>query len=370
MYRAKIYGAGSVGNHLAHAARRLGWQVSVCDVDDAALRRMKEQIYPDRYGRWDDDIELCTNEAAPRGNFDVIMIGTPPDSHLPLALEVLEEDPGALLIEKPLCSPTLDGAQALFEAAQESPTQVYVGYNHLVGQAAAVAEDLMRAGTVGELATLDVEFREHWGAIFAAHPWLSGPSASYLGDWQRGGGASGEHSHAANLWQHLAHVAGAGRVSEVSGMLEYVVDGTTYDQTCLLHLRTDGGLLGRVAQDVVTTPPRKMARLQGHEGELQWIAGYEAGVDAVLVLRGDSPPDVNRIEKSRADDFARELEHIAARLTSGKAWSPLSLERGLDTMMVVAAAHLSHQDRSSVSIDYDKGYVLDALTVGSASHVN
>ncbi len=46
MYNVKILGAGSIGNHLANASRRLGWQVTLCDMDPAALQRTKEDIYP------------------------------------------------------------------------------------------------------------------------------------------------------------------------------------------------------------------------------------------------------------------------------------------------------------------------------------
>ncbi len=33
--KVKIFGAGSIGNHLANAARVLGWSVDLCDVDGA-----------------------------------------------------------------------------------------------------------------------------------------------------------------------------------------------------------------------------------------------------------------------------------------------------------------------------------------------
>ena len=36
VHRVKILGAGSIGNHLAHAARVLGWEVTLCDIDPAA----------------------------------------------------------------------------------------------------------------------------------------------------------------------------------------------------------------------------------------------------------------------------------------------------------------------------------------------
>ena len=39
----KVYGAGSIGNHLAHASRSLNWNVDVVDIDEDALVRMKEK---------------------------------------------------------------------------------------------------------------------------------------------------------------------------------------------------------------------------------------------------------------------------------------------------------------------------------------
>jgi len=66
MYNVKILGAGSIGNHLANASRRLGWSVTLCDLDSAALQRTREQIYPARYGQWDESIRLCTAAEAPR----------------------------------------------------------------------------------------------------------------------------------------------------------------------------------------------------------------------------------------------------------------------------------------------------------------
>ena len=54
----KVYGAGSIGNHLAHASRSLNWNVDVVDIDEDALVRMKENIYPMRYKKWDETIGL------------------------------------------------------------------------------------------------------------------------------------------------------------------------------------------------------------------------------------------------------------------------------------------------------------------------
>jgi predicted dehydrogenase len=362
MRRIKIYGAGSIGNHLAHASRRMGWDVAVCDVSSDALHRMQHEIYPSRYGKWDDAIRLYMNQDAPAGGFDHIFIGTPPEFHLALALKALDEQPTTVIVEKPVCPPSLEGAQEVWETARASRVKVYVGYDHVVGKAAQKTEELIASGDFGETQTLDVEFREHWGGIFAAHPWLDGPADSYLGFWEKGGGASGEHSHAINLWQHFAHVLGAGRVVEVDARLRYVADGVAeYDDLCLVNLRTEQGFIGRVVQDVVTTPHRKRARVQGTKGAIEWVCNYNAEGDAVVLLRPGKANEVLSLPKKRPDDFIRELEHIEADLHHGGSESGIRLERGLDTMLVVAAAHRSEQESRRIQLDYYRGYSLDAL---------
>jgi predicted dehydrogenase len=360
--KLKILGAGSIGNHLSHAARRLGWSVDLVDIDPDALRRTREEIYPSRYGHWDEAIGLFTAGAAPKGAYDLIVVGTPPDSHIPLALEALEEGSKALFIEKPVCTPMLESADELVARARSKGCQLFVGYDHVVGAAAERFCDLIGKGIAGEPQTLDVEFREHWGGIFAAHPWLAGPADSYLGFWRRGGGAAGEHSHAFNLWQHFAHRLGQGRVRRVTANLDYVeANGADYDCLCLANLETEGGLMGRVVQDVVTRPVRKWARLQGSDGFIEWVCGYEPGKDAVLYPGEDGKVAIETFAKTRSDDFILELKHIAAAMDGDAGASPLALERGLDTMMVVAASHRSAQAQKSVTIDWSKGYTIAAL---------
>lgn len=320
----------------------------MCDVDPAALERTRREIYPSRYGSWDEGIELYRAEEAPRGGYDLIFVGTPPSSHVPLALAALEERPRGVLVEKPLCPPDLEGVEKLRELAAGSGVAVFTGYNHAVGRAARRARELLPQ--VGRALALDVEFREHWGGIFAAHPWLAGPEDSYLAHWRQGGGASGEHSHAIHLFQDLARAAGAGRVCEVTATLDYVTTGAAeHDRLCLLNLRTEGGLLGRVVQDVVTRPPRKAARVQGADGFV------EMGIGASDEVRWSEPGGgtrSERFEKTRPDDFIAELEHVRAVLEGREPDGPLALERGIEAARVIAAAHRSAREGRRVTIDY------------------
>ena len=66
MVRAKIIGAGSIGNHLGHACRRLGWGVTLCDVDPAALCRAEHMS--------------ATVDELVSGGFDSVWMVSPTDS--------------------------------------------------------------------------------------------------------------------------------------------------------------------------------------------------------------------------------------------------------------------------------------------------
>lgn len=352
----KIFGAGSAGNHLSQACRRMGWQVTVVDIDQSALERMKKEIYPQRYGFWDEEIKLSLVKDAPQGDFDVIFIATPPDSHLNLAIKALKEGPRLLQIEKPLCPLSLEGVEKFLEELKRHPQiPVIVGYEHPLGKNTLEAEKILKEGILGKTMTLDVEFRVTWDSIFAAHPWLAGPEDSYLGFWQRGGGASAEHSHATHLWQHFAQILGLGRVKEVSASLQMVKnDKVNYDQAYFANLITEEGFIGRVVQDVVTDPVRIWARIQGEKGFLEWWVGARKNEDLIRYQIKGKKVIENFISKKRPDDFYAEVLHIQDIL-EGKIKpedSPLSLRRGLETILVIAGAYQSHREKRTIEIDY------------------
>ena len=361
MIKVKIYGAGSIGNHLAQACRSLGWGVAVIDRDSAALERMKADIYPKRYGAWDEEIRLYRSGQEPVGGYDVIFIGTPPDTHLSLATKILQtEAPRLLQIEKPLCSPTLAGLDEFLTAAGgHKGTAIIVGFNHILAANTLTTEQLIRdhRSNLGQLIFLEAGVRSHWENIFKAHPWLSGPQDTYLGFWQRGGGAGGEHIHALNLWQHFAHFTGRERVAEVQGMFEYIKNrGAEYDRLCFLQLVTEVGLCGRVIQDVITRPKKKWAELQFEGGTIEWWNDVSKTTDEVHLMISGKEREVIKLEKTRTEEFRREVDHINAILNDSIKIqdSPIRLERGMDSMLVLAAGHQSQQERRTVVIDYSR----------------
>ncbi len=338
--KVKIYGSGSIGNHLAQASRRMGWEVAVVDLDPKALERMKNEIYPVRYGAWDEKIELYEAGKEPKGGFDIICVGTPPHVRIPLAIELLKEKPKILHLEKPLCGPKLEKLDEFLKAYRaQKDTTVLVGYDHAVAASTQFVVDLLKKETIGNVETLDVEFREHWGGIFKAHPWLSGPQDSYLGFTAKGGGASGEHSHALHLWQYLAGVAGLGEWVSVAPVYKMVkTDVIEYDAIASFSFITNTGDMGRVIQDVVTSPTRKWARLQGLNGFIEWSCNGVPEGDLVRFQGKDGKVEEKIFPKKRPDDFYQETLHfeeiIKGQLKGNE--SPISFEGALSVMSVLS----------------------------------
>ena len=365
--KVKIIGAGSIGNHLAQASRRMEWEVAIVDADPKALERTRTDIYPKRYGAWDDAIQLFLAGEEPKGGFDIIMIGTPPDSHTKLALASIAESPRLLHIEKPLATPDLAGIVE-FEAAMRAhpDTIVTVGYDHAVAESTEFVRDTAASGAVGAIVTIDVEFREHWRGIFGAHPWLAGPQDSYLGYWRRGGGAGGEHSHALHLWFFFARALGWGVLKESKAMFDIRKEnGAEYDRLAAFLLKTDAdgmgrapleshpdfvgtvdatrvpSLTGRVVQDVITYPVRKWARLQGDKGYIEWICGGSPEGDLVRWQKEGEDAQEKVFAKKRPDDFYRETMHYQ-KLLSGEIArenSSLIYDRGREVMAILNEAY-------------------------------
>ena len=361
--KVKIIGAGSIGNHLTHGCRQQNWEVVLCDTDPAALQRTRDEIYPARYGQWDDSIRLAHPKNTVGERFDVVMIGTPPDTHINIALDILRRNPPRLLlIEKPLCPPSLSGCEQLHTLAKQTGVQVLVGYNHTLTPNTLLAEQWLQTGALGNILTIHAQIREHWQGIFRAHPWISGPEDTYLGYTERGGGALGEHSHGLAIWQHFARLSGHGRITEVSAMLDMVKErGAHYDRLAQLNLRTESGLTGLLVQDVITEPADKQLRLQGENGYLDWYINIKPGADAVRLRLQGEPERHQTFEKNRPDDFQPEVVHIGTLLANPDQISPISLECGMETMLVIAAAIRSHETRRTVKIDYNQPYGCDAL---------
>ena len=351
-YRVKIFGAGSIGNHLAFGCRSLGLGVSMVDTDPAALERTKTRIYPDRYGQWDESIKLYRLDEAPDDQFDLVIIGTPPASHLELTLRELAGNPPALiLIEKPLCVATLADINSFLGIdGSTSRTRILVGYNQRYKENTKKFVQLAKTLKLGRVTGLNSNMLESWNGILGAHFWMRNEFDSYLPFTEKGGGALHEHSHALDMFLFIAQELGQGHVTQVKAEFDWVEhESGRYDQSANLKLILESGLSGSVRQDLTTWPPEKELVASFEKGNLIW--SMDGNSDSVkLTDSNDKILEAWNFPKTRPDDFIGEITHLVDLLESPDLESHLSLEHGIETMQVIYSALESNGSNSFVSL--------------------
>ena len=192
-----IFGAGSIGNHMAFASRKLKLNVDITDTSESALNRMKSQIFIKRYGAWDPNINLIplNNVFKIKKLYDLIIVGTPPNTHFQIYKKVSKKLIFKnILIEKPLTNYLSKN----YKNFNDDKNRIFCGYNHSLSLAFEYYLKILKKNK-NDINKIHIEWKEGWKGILNAHPWLKNEFDSYLGNIKEGGGALQEHSHGLHL---------------------------------------------------------------------------------------------------------------------------------------------------------------------------
>lgn len=304
-----IYGAGSIGAHLANACQMLGSRVVVYDVCEVALVRFRSELYPSRYGSVPKDVSLI-NSVPHAEKFDAVLIGTPPDTHLTILHNELELDrTKQILVEKPLC-PTADLSDMIdtLDALEERGVAVTVGYNHSLGIAYEIFK--FNLGKLNGITEVNVSWLESCEGILAAHPWLSSIKESYLGNIARGGGALLEHSHGIHLGlSTISHLLNGNMQIEIDeAQIEFSECGQYDLLSSVEGSATNGGknLRFKFDTDFITKPTTKSIRVVGENGTFVALH-FEGACDTIMLDVGYRSQQIT-ISKDRPSEFLMEME--------------------------------------------------------------
>ena len=134
------YGNGSIGNHLAYSFIHFKNTVEVVDVDNSSLARMKNDIYPSRYKKWNSRIKLTLFKNDNNFNNDYYVIGTPPNTRIEILKKILlsKDKPKGILIEKPITTfdkKNINEISYLIRQLENKKIFVFCGYNHSISEA-------------------------------------------------------------------------------------------------------------------------------------------------------------------------------------------------------------------------------------------
>ena len=76
---------------------------------------------------------------------------------------------------------------------------------------------------------------------------------------------------------------GFGKIKEVSAVMNmFKNDDLNYDESTIISVKSEHGLIGSIMLDVVTEPSQKNLRIQGSKGFIEWHVNYDADHDAVF----------------------------------------------------------------------------------------
>ena len=303
--------------------------------------------------------EMLAREAARDDGIDVLAIMTPNDSHYPLSCAALDRGLD-VICDKPLTTDLAD-ALDLVRRVRESGRVFCVTYNYSAYPMARQARAMVRAGVLGRIRMVRVEYIQgHLAELTAAE---SGQGANWRLDAGKTGaslilGDIGSHAH------HLATYLADQQLAEVSAEVGAVVPGRKVDDYAAVLLRFEEGAKGVIwmTQAAAGAEHGLHIRIFGEKGGLDWhqeqpnqLHYAPLGRPRQVLSRGGPGLDPAAERATRvsighpegfheafANLYADVAEAVAARL-SGRPADPLALdfptvEDGARGMRFIAAA--------------------------------
>lgn len=333
MNKILIFGAGSIGNHMAYACRKLNLDVCVTDIDFSALDRMKNRIYPKRYGSWDKKINLIYYDKVfkIKNKYDLIIIGTPPATHINLYYQCKNKlNFSKILIEKPL---TFYNDKNLKKFEKENfRNKVFCGYNHSVSKSFKYFLTVLKKKNY-KIKSIEVNWRESWHGILKAHFWLKNEFSSYLGNVKNGGGALQEHSHGLHLLYLVLkkYNINLKKTNFESKSIFSVNKKNKYDIYSSIS-----GIKNKTffnyQTDLLTSPQDKSIKVSDGLNEVHLIFSYKSNQDSVIFYKNKIKAGKKVFLKNRSSEFENEIKSI---LISEKNKKNLSIKDAIDVMHII-----------------------------------
>jgi myo-inositol 2-dehydrogenase/D-chiro-inositol 1-dehydrogenase len=279
--RLAVAGAGWAGSvHAAAAALAPGAELAqVLSRTEASAAKLVE-------------LQRAGDRAVVAGTYDqldptvaALVVATPPDHHLELALRAIDAGMG-VLVEKPLCA-TLEEADRLVEAAADSTTICAYAENLLFAPAVQLALDHRRGlGALRHLSARAVQSAPTWG--------------HFLGELTVGGVLFDLGAHPVALI--LAAVAPARPVSVVAQLGSERDDGA--DDVAHVEVRFDHGLVATIDTSWRAEEPAWDLQMASDTGVVRLELLPEVLVESHGV--DVTPP----IEPGRANDLLGDFGYV------------------------------------------------------------
>ncbi|MEX0311823.1 MAG: Gfo/Idh/MocA family protein [Tateyamaria sp.] len=334
MIRIGVAGAGLIGRqHIDAIERSHGVELSaVLDPaapDDAPWRR----------------VDSLTDLAA---QSDGVILGVPNHLHASMALDLIDAD-CPVLIEKPL-TPTAEEGARVVNAAERAGVPLLVGHHRRYNPLVAKAQEIIAAGTLGQITTVQ-------GTC-----WLPKPDSYFAQHWRTKSGAGPLFINLIHDVDVLMHLCGP--ITDVQAMESRPCRGGEAEEVTVAILRFASGALGTVNLSDVALGPWSWELTAGEnpaypktDQSSYWIGGTQGSLalpNLSLWRQEDGPDWWAPIEQTRvplplSDPLKTQIEHFAD-VIRGKAVPLVSGADGLRAVQVIEAIKTAATTGNRVSV--------------------
>ena len=336
-----IAGLGSIGR------RHFRNLIALGQTDLILLRTRKSTLPDDELAGY--PVETDIREALKTHKPDAVVVANPTSLHLDVAIPAAEAS-CHLLLEKPV-SHTLDGLDALQNAAEHSGSKILVGFQFRYHPTLNKARELVQSGMLGQVLTVHA----HWGEYLPNwHPWEN-YSQSYAARADLGGGVIGTLTHPLDYLRYILGEIEA--LCSFNGHLSSLE--MDVEDTAEIGLKFASGAIGGVHVNYVQRPPVHRLEIVGTNGTLRWdnadgtLHFYQ--MPAPFGSYSDAPP-APVIESyslpegfERNDLFLAQSRHFLS-IVQGQEEPVCTLEDGIRAQQLVQAARESEASGQVVSL--------------------
>lgn len=317
----------------------------------AAIGLPPERSYPDFHS-------MAEAEAGRSDGIEAVAIVTPNHMHAAVA-EAFLQTGVHIICDKPLTA-TLEEARRLRDKARSADVLFAVTYNYTGYPLVRHARAMVRAGELGAIRIVQVEYPQDW----LAEPLEA--TGQKQADWRTDPARSGVGGCVGDIGTHayqLAHFVTGMMPEHILAEMTTFVPGRRLDDNVQILLRYPGGARGALWASQVAPGNDNALRLRvyGEKGGLDWrqdepnrLIWSPLGEAPRLIHRGTAAMNaegqrVNRIPPGHPEGyleaFATIYAEVAAAITARRAGSPLdpavtfpTIEDGFAGVAMVDAA--------------------------------
>lgn len=328
--RLGLVGLGGHGRTIQDAvAGAEGLEVAaVFDIDAAEAATAAERFGCDRAASYDDLLG--------RGDLEAVVLVTPNHLHHTQA-EAAFAAGLDVFVEKPIANTVADG-QAMVDAADAAGRVLMVGHNMRFGRAARLARQLLDAGRLGRVVSVEIHFSHEGAKHLAPGAWRLRPEQCPLLPVMQLG------IHAVDLVHYLL-----GPVAEVSGYARSVLVPPPAVDSVSAAFRLAGGQTGTMVSNYCTQTTFAY-RIAGTEGTLRctpFRLAFRASTDADG--HGDGAWEEHDFTAHDRESYRSQMEAFARAVRTRTA-PEVDGRMGLQALAVVEALDEAIRTRTYVAV--------------------